>query len=189
MDCTPNLLLAKPKIFPPSVSAPSRTMNFPKTTAPQKTQKRTPVPPAMRAGRGHGEGGLQSGSYKLNAFLLRCPVAASPVKAGLRLTDRCHSLPSFSPPLAAVGSLPPCRLFGYFLGGTRKYPSGGTGSKTLFSPSHHRRTKIPHIVHSVIVLFSGHIRAVLPAVEGKLPDAVGAILPDEKPFSRQTAGH
>ena len=39
-------------------------------------------------------------------LLLRCPAAASPGKAGSRLADRCHSLPSLTPPPAAVGSLP-----------------------------------------------------------------------------------
>ena len=39
-------------------------------------------------------------------FLLRCPAAASPVEAGLRLADRGHSLRSLSPPPAALPSLP-----------------------------------------------------------------------------------
>ena len=38
--------------------------------------------------------------------LLRCPAETSPIKAGAFLTDRCHSLPSLPPPLAAVESLP-----------------------------------------------------------------------------------
>ena len=39
-------------------------------------------------------------------ILLRYPVSASPVKTGLRLTDRCHSLRSLFPPQAALPSLP-----------------------------------------------------------------------------------
>ena len=39
-------------------------------------------------------------------LLLRCPAAASPDKAGSRLADRCHSLPSLPLPQAEVGSLP-----------------------------------------------------------------------------------
>jgi len=39
-------------------------------------------------------------------LLLRCPAAAAPDEAGLHLADRCHSLASFLPPQAAVGSLP-----------------------------------------------------------------------------------
>ena len=39
-------------------------------------------------------------------FLLRCPAETSPDEAGSFLADRCHSLASFLPPPAAVGSLP-----------------------------------------------------------------------------------
>ena len=39
-------------------------------------------------------------------FLLRCPAETSPDEAGSFLADRCHSLASFLPSPAAVGSLP-----------------------------------------------------------------------------------
>jgi len=39
-------------------------------------------------------------------LLLRYPAEAAPVTAGLLLADRCHSLRSLLPPLAALPSLP-----------------------------------------------------------------------------------
>ena len=39
-------------------------------------------------------------------FLLRCPAKTAPNEAGLFSADRCHSLGSLLPPLAALPSLP-----------------------------------------------------------------------------------
>ena len=58
-------------------------------------RKRSPFP--------KGEG---ISSSTASGLLLRCPAAAAPDKAGLRLADRCHSLRSLYPPPAALPSLP-----------------------------------------------------------------------------------
>ena len=53
---------------------------------------------------------LADGAAALSAVRLRYPAAATPDKAGLRLADRCHSLRSLYPPLAALPSLPLYRI-------------------------------------------------------------------------------
>ena len=45
-------------------------------------------------------------------LLLRCPAETSPDEAGLFPADRCYSLTSLPPPLAAVGSLPLWAVWG-----------------------------------------------------------------------------
>ena len=52
--------------------------------------------------------------------LLRLPIS-SLARTPASAIDRCHSLRSLYPPLAALPSLPPVAFFGYFLGETRKY--------------------------------------------------------------------
>ncbi len=59
---------------------------------------------AKRRGNLPKQGSMGTGGS--TCFLLRCPAGASSDEADLLLADRCHSLRSLFPPLAALPSLP-----------------------------------------------------------------------------------
>ena len=69
--------------------------------------------------------GEASAGHHKRSKAIHPPVAVPCVRLGDKTpalhTDRCHSLRSLYPPLAALPSLPPVAFFGYFLGETRKY--------------------------------------------------------------------
>ena len=88
------------------------------------------------------------------SFLLRCPAETSPDKAGSFLADRCHSLASFLPPQAAVGSLPLPQGWPHLTGQREQY-AGASAGKSRYPESQIPRPP-PHLCDHRLAEWRGH---------------------------------